>query len=88
MADHSKSGIATMFNTGTVVGVSSNIFGGDYQPKFFPSFKWGGQKYVDYRFDKAIEAATAVMNRRKIDFDQVELKLFEEIYKLINLKEN
>ena len=41
MGDHTKAGIATMFNTGTVAGVSSNIFGGVYQPKFFPSFKWG-----------------------------------------------
>ncbi len=36
MGDHSKSGINTMFNTGTVVGVSANIFGGDFPPKFFP----------------------------------------------------
>ena len=82
MGDHSKCGIATMFNTGTVVGVSSNIFGGDYQPKFFPSFKWGGQQYTDYRYDKAVEVATAVMKRRQIEFDGVEADLFEKVYKL------
>jgi len=87
MGDHSKSGIATMFNTGTVVGVSSNIFGGDYQPKFFPSFKWGGQKYVDYRFDKAVEVAKAVFKRRQIEFDTIEQNLFKKVYNLVKEKE-
>ncbi len=83
MGDHSKCGIATMFNTGTVVGVSSNIFGGDYQPKFFPSFKWGGQQYTDYRYDKAVEVATAVMKRRQRNFEGVEADLFEKVYELV-----
>jgi len=87
MGDHSKSGIDTMFNTGTVVGVSSNIFGGGYQPKFFPSFKWGGQDFVDYRFDKAKEVAKAVYKRRVKDFDTIEEKLFEKVYKLVLQKE-
>ena len=83
MGDHSKCGIATMFNTGTVVGVSSNIFGGDYQPKFFPSFKWGGQQYTDYRYDKAVEVAKAVMKRRQKAFDKIEADLFEKVYHLV-----
>ena len=83
MGDHSKCGIATMFNTGTVVGVSSNIFGGDYQPKFFPSFKWGGRQYTDYRYDKAVEVATAVMKRRQRNFEGVEADLFEKVYELV-----
>ena len=83
MGDHSKCGIATMFNTGTVVGVSSNIFGGDYQPKFFPSFKWGGQQYTDYRYDKAVEVATVVMKRRQRNFEGVEADLFEKVYELV-----
>jgi len=88
MGDHSKCGIATMFNTGTVVGVSSNIFGGDYQPKFFPSFKWGGQKYEDYKYEKAVEVAKAVMKRRKKEFDKVEEDLFEKVYYRAKRKEN
>ena len=83
MGDHSKCGIATMFNTGTVVGISSNIFGGDYQPKFFPSFKWGGQQYTDYRYDKAVEVAKAVMKRRQKQFDKTEADLFEKVYHLV-----
>ncbi len=87
MGDHSKCGIATMFNTGTVVGVSSNIFGADYQPKFFPSFKWGGQQYTDYRFDKAAEVAAAVMKRRNKAFDKKEQNLFKSVYEQVQIKE-
>ena len=82
MGDHSKCGIATMFNTGTVVGVSSNIFGADFQPKFFPSFKWGDNNFVEYRYNKAVEVARVVMQRRNIDFDDIEQRLFENVYKL------
>ncbi len=65
MGDHSKCGINTMFNTGTVVGVSCNIFGGGFPAKFIPSFSWGGSDgFVDYRLDKAIEAANRMMARR------------------------
>ena len=65
MGDHSKCGINTMFNTGTVVGVSCNIFGGGFPAKFIPSFSWGGSDgFVDYRLDKAIEAANRMMGRR------------------------
>jgi len=89
MGDHSKAGIATMFNTGTVVGVSSNIYGGDFQPKLFPSFKWGNkQEMQDYRFDKALELAQIVMQRRGVEFDNVEKRLFENIYKLAKQKES
>ncbi len=87
MGDHSKSGIATMFNTGTVVGVNSNVFGADYQPKFFPSFKWGGKKYVDYHYDKALSVAKAVMKRRHKDFDATEQNLFKKVYNLVKEKE-
>jgi len=82
MGDHSKCGIATMFNTGTVVGVSSNIFGGNYQPKFFPSFKWGGQKQTDYFYDKAVEVAKTVYKRRQKHFDKKEEDLFKSVYEL------
>jgi UDP-N-acetylglucosamine diphosphorylase/glucosamine-1-phosphate N-acetyltransferase len=82
MGDHSKSGIATMFNTGTVVGVNANVFGSGYQPKFFPSFKWGGKSFVDYRYDKALEVAKVVSKRRNIDFDQVEERLFKKVYEM------
>ena len=88
MGDHSKSGIATMFNTGTVLGVSSNIFGSGYQPKFFPSFKWGNKNHVNYRYDKALEVAKVVTKRRNIDFDKVEERLFRKVFELSQKIEN
>ena len=65
MGDHSKCGINTMFNTGTVVGVFCNIFGGSYQPRRIPSFTWGSlDRFTEYRLEKAFEVAEAVMARR------------------------
>jgi UDP-N-acetylglucosamine diphosphorylase/glucosamine-1-phosphate N-acetyltransferase len=65
MGDHSKCGINTMFNTGTSVGVSANIFGGGFPSKFIPSFSWGGSDgFEQYHIEKAIQTAQAVMKRR------------------------
>ncbi|MEM1094348.1 MAG: putative sugar nucleotidyl transferase [Bacteroidota bacterium] len=66
MGDHSKCGINTMFNTGTVVGVSCNLYGAGLPPRYVPSFSWGGADgLVPYRLDKALRVAEAVMARRK-----------------------
>ncbi len=81
MGDHSKSGINTMFNTGTVVGVSANIFGGGFPPKFIPSFSWGGAEGLEtYQFDKAMETATRVMERRKKRPSDAETALYQYIF--------
>lgn len=65
MGDHSKSGINTMFNTGTAVGVSANVFGGGFPPKRIPSFAWGGADGFDtYDIERAIDAAKRVLARR------------------------
>jgi hypothetical protein len=66
MGDHSKCGINTMFNTGTVVGVSTNIFGSGFPRAFIPSFSWGGaQGFVTFQLDKALAVMPKVMERRK-----------------------
>ena len=81
MGDHSKCGINTMFNTGTVVGVGANIFGGDFPPKFIPSFTWGGAKgFTTYKLDKAFEVATAVCKRRDIDFSEADARVLEQVF--------
>lgn len=84
MGDHSKSGINTMFNTGTVVGVNCNIYGAGLPPKFVPSFSWGGAEdgFVTYRIDKAIEVAKRVMARRKVQFTEIDEKLFRKVFEL------
>lgn len=83
MGDHSKCGINTMFNTGTVVGVSSNIFGSGFQRNFIPSFSWGGASKMDkYNLQKAIITSTEVFKRRNRNFNQIEINLFNYIYNL------
>ena len=83
MGDHSKSGINTMFNTGTVVGVSSNIFGSGFPPKLIPSFSWGGfENSPGFVLDKALEVARQVYKRRNVDFDAVEESILKSVYEL------
>jgi len=71
MGDHSKCGINTMFNTGTVIGVSANIYGGNFPRNFIPSFSWGGSAgFTEYKLNKVFEVAKKVMIRRNVEFDQ------------------
>lgn len=86
MGDHSKCGINTMFNTGTVVGVSANVFGPGFPRVFVPSFAWGGpQGFQTFRPDKAFETAERMMARRQVDFTVEDrlilLRVFEETAK-------
>ncbi|MDP3679869.1 MAG: GlmU family protein [Flavobacterium sp.] len=81
MGDHSKCGINTMFNTGTVVGVSANIFGSGFPRNFVPSFSWGGASgFTTYVTKKAFETARLVMSRRKVDFDEREAAILEHVF--------
>jgi UDP-N-acetylglucosamine diphosphorylase/glucosamine-1-phosphate N-acetyltransferase len=81
MGDHSKSAINTMFNTGTVVGFSSNIYGGDFPPKAIPSFSWGGAAdATTYDVAKALETARRVLARRNKTLSPAEEKLFTYIF--------
>ncbi len=83
MGDHSKSGIATMFNSGTVVGVNSNIFGSGFQRNFIPSFTWGGTTgHTNYKLEKGLEVAEAVFKRRGLIFNETERALLSDIYRL------
>ncbi len=80
MGDHSKAGINTMFNTGTVVGICANIFGGDFPPKFIPSFSWGGSNgFTTFDKEKSFEMCEAVMQRRKIDLSLREKEMLSHV---------
>jgi UDP-N-acetylglucosamine diphosphorylase/glucosamine-1-phosphate N-acetyltransferase len=82
MGDHSKCGINTMFNTGTVVGVGANIFGGGFPPTHISSFSWGGADVMEeYKFDKMIETASRVFARRNLTVNAVEKDILEKIFK-------
>ena len=81
MGDHSKCGINTMFNTGTVVGVSANIFGSNFPRNFVPSFSWGGASgFTTYQMRKVNEVAEKVMARRGIEYDGVEERILEHVF--------
>lgn len=83
MGDHSKCGINTMFNTGTVVGVSSNIFGSGFQRNFIPSFAWGGTSgFKPYDLKKAMIVASKVLRRREKEFTDADKKIFQHIMDL------
>jgi UDP-N-acetylglucosamine diphosphorylase/glucosamine-1-phosphate N-acetyltransferase len=83
MGDHSKTAINTMFNTGTVVGFSSNVFGAGFPPKYIPSFGWGGSESMkEYKLSKAVETAKAVFARRNKNFSKEDEDLFETIFKI------
>ena len=83
MGDHSKCGINTMFNTGTVVGVSTNIFGSGFPRNFVPSFSWGGASgFSTYITKKAFETARIVMARRNVVFNEVESRILEHVFEL------
>lgn len=81
MGDHSKSAINTMFNTGTVVGVSCNVFGSGFPPKYIPGFSWGGaEKTETYNVEKALSVARRVMARRNISLSGEEEKVFRAVF--------
>ena len=81
MGDHSKSGINSMFNTGTVVGVSANIYGAGFPRNFIPSFTWGGpQGTTEYMIKKALDTANRMMQRRGLQVDDVERTILEKVY--------
>jgi UDP-N-acetylglucosamine diphosphorylase/glucosamine-1-phosphate N-acetyltransferase len=83
MGDYSKSGIGTLFNTGTVVDVCVNIFGGGLGPKHIPSFSWGGQTgFSMYDPEKAIETINKVMARRDADFTEDDKEILLHVFKM------
>ena len=80
MGDHSKCSINTMFNTGTVVGVSCNLYGSGFPPRHVPSFAWGGSDgLVPYRPGKALRVAEAVMARRERALTDADRTMLESI---------
>lgn len=81
MGDHSKCGINTMFNTGTVVGVGANIFGGGFPPTHIASFSWGGAEGMEeYKFDKMVETANRVYARRSITMSAEEKQILQIVF--------
>jgi len=83
MGDYSRCGINTMFNTGTIVGVSSNIYGSGYPGSFIPSFSWGGAAgFETYRVGKAIDTIGNGLSRRQLEFTETDKKIINRVFSL------
>jgi UDP-N-acetylglucosamine diphosphorylase/glucosamine-1-phosphate N-acetyltransferase len=81
MGDHSKCGINTMFNTASVVGVFSNIFGSGFPKKFVPSFQWGSAEEMEvFQFEKALVAANNMMGRRSLKLSEADIQILRHIF--------
>jgi UDP-N-acetylglucosamine diphosphorylase/glucosamine-1-phosphate N-acetyltransferase len=78
-ADHVKSAINTQFNTGTVVGLSSQVFGTGFPPKYVPPFSWGTGGET-YELERALDTARAVMARRERDLTRVYENAFRRAF--------
>ena len=89
MGDHSKSSINTMFNTGTVVGVNSNIYGSGFPRNFVPSFSWGGANgFKVFDLDKAFLVAEKVYLRRNIKFSTLDREILHEVFNMTKCYRN
>jgi UDP-N-acetylglucosamine diphosphorylase/glucosamine-1-phosphate N-acetyltransferase len=81
MGDYSRCGINTMFNTGTVVGVSCNVFGGNFPPKYLPSFSWGGAGLTDrYRLTEALRDADSWMQLKGASLSEQDRQILTRIF--------
>ena len=67
-----------MFNTATVVGVSANVFGAEFPPKYVPSFAWG-MDGGEYDFVRALESANNMMERRGLKLSEEEVAILERL---------
>ncbi len=84
MGDHTKCGINTMFNTGTVIGTFCNLYGGGYQRNYVSSFSWGSpaEMYMPYKLEKALRVAEAVFARRNKRMSPADLHMLQTIYRM------
>lgn len=83
MGDHSKSGINVMFNTGTVIGIFTNIYGSNFPRNFIPSFSWGGAAgFTTYQMNKVKETAALVMNRKNEAFTKEDEKILDHVFEI------
>ena len=81
MGDHSKCSINTMFNTGTVIGVSVNLFGSGFPRNFVPSYSWGGAAgFTTFQMKKVSEVTTEVMKRKNLLLDEKDQKILDYIF--------
>lgn len=86
IADHVKAGINTMFNTGTVVGVSANVYGAGFPPNFIPDFSWGGADgFATYKIEKMFESASVMMARKNVSLSVLDKDILSDVFELTKI---
>lgn len=81
LGDHCKTSINSMFNTGSVIGISCNLYGSDFPPKFIPSFAWGGhQGFQTYKFEKALDTINRSMQRKNLRLSHTEIDILRYVF--------
>lgn len=89
MGDHSKCGINTMFNTGTVVGVACNVFGAGFPRNFIPDFAWGGAAgFVTHKPEQAMATVRRVFERRKKNLSEAEEQMLRSVFDMTKALRN
>ena len=78
IGDFSKTGISTMLNTGTYIGLGTNVFGGGFQDKFIQSFSWGKKEVSDFK--KFLSTLQVVKARRDKNISEKEKSLLHILY--------
>ena len=84
IGDHSKTGINSTINTGTVIGIGCSLFGADLIKNHIPSFNIGtGTRFIEYFLEEFLDTAVLVKERRGLKFSDSEKELYSKIYKQV-----
>jgi UDP-N-acetylglucosamine diphosphorylase/glucosamine-1-phosphate N-acetyltransferase len=81
MGDYSRTAINTSINTGTVIGVSCNVFGNGLTPKYIPNFSWGSEGVKRYEFDKALQDIEGWKKLKTLTVTENEKSILKYIFK-------
>jgi UDP-N-acetylglucosamine diphosphorylase / glucose-1-phosphate thymidylyltransferase / UDP-N-acetylgalactosamine diphosphorylase / glucosamine-1-phosphate N-acetyltransferase / galactosamine-1-phosphate N-acetyltransferase len=80
MGDYSRTAINTSINTGTVIGVSSNVIATGLTPKYIPSFSWGSDGVERYQFEKALADIQNWKSLKQQEVSQNEITILKHIF--------
>jgi UDP-N-acetylglucosamine diphosphorylase/glucosamine-1-phosphate N-acetyltransferase len=79
LGDHTKTGLGTLFNTGTNVGAFCNLLpAGRFAPKYVPSFTswWNGSLREAFTLEQLLATAEIAMKRRGVTLTDAHKALY------------
>jgi hypothetical protein len=89
IGDHTRTGLGSMLNTGTAIGVMCNVLpAGPLLPKHIPSFTAVryGRIAPGFPLEQMFATARIVMGRRDKEFTEVEEHLYLDLYEQTRLE--